>query len=111
MPRRRPRERSGRGSDWTMPESWCPACLHRFNGAGSPFHDTPPRPGDYSVCIECAEILTFDANLKTVLPDPIVLAAELAADPELRAVLTKAVRTVKDIHETGGLPHKRRPDG
>jgi len=44
------------------PNSICPYCGHKFNRASNP-EGQVPTPGDYSVCIECSEILVFDDDL------------------------------------------------
>jgi len=46
-----------------MTERACPFCGHKHD-----FHDnifdseTTPQKGDYSICIECGEVLIFDDN-------------------------------------------------
>lgn len=38
----------------------CPHCGHRLDLATGIDHTLMPRPGDVSICIECASILIFD---------------------------------------------------
>ena len=47
---------------FTNDQAACPACGHKLNAASS---DQPCEPvqGDLSVCIACATLLVFDADL------------------------------------------------
>ena len=94
-------DRWGDGSDWRTVETWCPHCLHRLNGAGSPIHNTPPKPGDWSVCINCAAPLMLGPTLEALPVDPVALAAEPA---DVRAELAQAVAAIKAMHEAVGRP-------
>jgi hypothetical protein len=46
-----------------MPETRCPVCHWRLNGASSDGMSKPPKPGDFSVCINCASLLVFSRKL------------------------------------------------
>jgi hypothetical protein len=54
-------------ADYEMPNQPCPRCGYPLDMAGS-FPDDgsgerPPEPGDSTVCIGCAALLTFDAEM------------------------------------------------
>lgn len=49
--------------DARLPESRCPKCNQLLDAATSTEGDHHPSPGDISVCINCAEVLTFDEDL------------------------------------------------
>lgn len=53
--------------------SICPRCGHMLNATSDPKDRGAPRPGDFSLCIECGEILRFDRQLrlKPVTPEMI----------------------------------------
>ncbi len=48
-----------------IPECNCPNCGHRFSAASS-LDDASAKPsaGDFTVCIECAQLLAFDDDLR-----------------------------------------------
>lgn len=47
-----------------MPPSGCPTCLKKIDEASSMSDDpTPPKPGDFSICLSCCTTLVFDENL------------------------------------------------
>ena len=47
-----------------QPEDYCPACLTRFNSSGTFGENTPPAPGDLSICYRCGTIMAFNDQLK-----------------------------------------------
>jgi hypothetical protein len=59
--------------------------------------DREPRPGDYSLCVECFEILRFDENmwLRSATPDEI---AEMPA--EMKAQLAMVAAELSIIKNT-----------
>jgi hypothetical protein len=68
-----------------VPETNCPACGKAFNAATAAVGDAVPKPGDWTLCIECGVVLTFDPTLR-----PRALTAdekrEAEADPRIRKV-------------------------
>jgi hypothetical protein len=57
-----------------MEAQWCPCCFHRLDANSQVENmgkvdllakaEAKPVPGDYTVCINCAAILSFDAAMK-----------------------------------------------
>ena len=48
-----------------LPPQPCPNCTHKLDGAMSIGKDIHiPKPNDYTVCINCQQILQFDAEMK-----------------------------------------------
>lgn len=48
----------------------CPKCNHKLDAAAAvPDAAQYPRPGDLTICINCAAILFFDAELSPRLPN------------------------------------------
>lgn len=66
-----------------LPVVNCPVCGHIFDSATlAGKGDQRPGPGDYSMCIECGEVLRFDDNMverRADLNDML----ELQKDPQL----------------------------
>ena len=48
--------------DNNIPQSVCPYCEYKF-ALASGLHDHKPKPGDYMVCLRCAQVLLFTAKL------------------------------------------------
>jgi len=52
--------------------SRCPFCAYKLNGAAGMVavesETAKPSPGDFSVCIECANVLIFDKDLSLRRP-------------------------------------------
>lgn len=46
----------------TRPE--CPTCQSVLDGFASVNHEHSPKTGDITICIHCAEVLTFDRVLE-----------------------------------------------
>jgi hypothetical protein len=54
-------------TDWKdtrLEPSPCPWC-GKLNDAATGLGETGPRPGDFSVCLTCAQPLVFDETLRT----------------------------------------------
>lgn len=45
------------------PRSTCPCCSAYFSACSGIDHSHAPKPGDFSVCIQCAAVLRFLADL------------------------------------------------
>ena len=77
---------------YRMPESFCPTCGHRLDGATDTVSGArKPMPGDFSACFYCGEMLRFNAELKLVLMEK----DDPDLTPELRATLEAAQRWVR----------------
>ena len=50
------------------PQQCCPYCSHTFNRASDLKQEPTPREGDFSVCIYCAGLLVFNADLSVRKP-------------------------------------------
>ncbi len=61
---------------YTCTDARCPACGHQLDGACDPIGDARPKPDDISVCIECASVLAYNADL----------TLRIASDDDLRAL-------------------------
>ena len=56
---------------YRMPTQNCPACGTRLDAASGLCEDTPrPKAGDFTVCIDCAALMTFTKSLTVALVDP-----------------------------------------
>lgn len=80
---------------FTHPHARCPWCRTKLDAASDPVGDATPKPGDLSVCINCAAMLTFGDDLKLRA----LSAKEIAALPiDTARELVRyamAVRTLK----------------
>jgi hypothetical protein len=74
-----------------MPDANCPTCGHAFSAASNALdNERGPRPGDWSICIECGGVLAFDASLR---PRALTEAEQRAADADPR------IRKVQHAHQ------------
>jgi hypothetical protein len=78
--------------DTKVPETRCPYCDHYLDAAGDPKGVRGPQEGDLSVCISCAQVLVFTADL-TVRKPTLVELHEAEADPMVRR-FQEAVRQI-----------------
>lgn len=63
------------GPDTQVPESRCPHCKEKLDGAfevGS--NGRPPAPGSVSLCISCGNWMVFGPDLRLVRPSSKMLA-------------------------------------
>ena len=63
-------------------EQRCLNCGHRLNAASSFFDETPPHPGDATVCIECGHVMVFGDDMKMREPTGAEVV-ELAGNEQL----------------------------
>jgi hypothetical protein len=71
----------------------CPYCGHLFEAVSDVDGDqTAPRPGDVTVCIECASPLILTEGLQVRVPTPVELL-ELTAAPEVMQVVQAIAAT------------------
>jgi hypothetical protein len=80
-------------------ESYCPCCGCRLSGAVGQNTNLPPRPGDFTVCAYCYEILRFqeDLSLRRLLPYDEI-------DNETRETLNKVVLGLMQASQMGVDP-------
>jgi hypothetical protein len=66
-----------------LTETNCPACGKRFSAATAAFGEFTPKPGDWTICIDCGVVLAFD---QTLTPRTLTEAEqrEADADPDIR---------------------------
>jgi hypothetical protein len=76
----------------TIFEQQCPFCGHRCNRCATT-DDVPPKPGDISLCLRCAEVSVFDRELRLRRASPRELT-RLKSDPDWRKVerMRRAIR-------------------
>jgi hypothetical protein len=84
----------------------CPFCGHTFDAASSVVSPkSRPRPGDFSVCIECVSLLTFDDRLRPTIPP----ASRKIGKRERREIeVTMAM--LRAMHRTIGVPPNKPHD-
>ena len=51
-------------SDYLGHEDACPICFYKLDAATCVDGNARPKPGDLTVCINCAELLVFDESLR-----------------------------------------------
>jgi hypothetical protein len=75
-----------------LPPSACPYCDYLTDGASDPTGKYTPKPGDFSICLACAQLLVFDSGLKLRKPSP----AEEKTAKQLESVqrFQRAVRSL-----------------
>ena len=90
------RGRLGVFDEHKVPEGKCPGCGHHFNAASATrIHPEAPKPGDLTVCIQCARPLIYEANLTLRLLRREEVAALDADVLQDLARIIVAVRTVR----------------
>jgi hypothetical protein len=82
--------------------SFCPHCFHVMDAATNVYGDSPPASGDFTVCIDCGSVLSFDENMQ-------LMASSLAASPiEIRSKLAGIKMCIEEArrpwNEKGGKP-------
>jgi hypothetical protein len=63
------------GPETEVPESRCPHCKQKLDGAFNVGDNATPSPGNVSLCAVCGNWMIFDRDLKLVKPSPGMLAA------------------------------------
>jgi hypothetical protein len=63
---------SGMKDDYRIPEQRCPECAYELTGAGGfpGSEERAPRPGDWTVCINCGAALCFGKDLRLRIAAP-----------------------------------------
>lgn len=76
----------------SLPPSSCPTCGYVMDRATNATEESGfPDPGDFSVCLQCAAVLVFDANLMPMLASTADLATLEEGEREALARAVKAV--------------------
>jgi hypothetical protein len=83
------------------PDYVCPACGHHLSACTDPIGETVPKPGDLSVCVNCAIFLVLREDLtarQLTNAELIVLA------PECRALLERMAHALREAWREFGPP-------
>lgn len=86
----RPAKRDG--TVFLRSKSWnCPSCGAAMNSLGilGKTKTPQPNPDDASLCLNCGQVLVFDALLNLVVPDPALLLMMRLRDPQFSADLDR----------------------
>jgi hypothetical protein len=81
-----------------MPPSPCPKCTTVLDGAGDPLGRNAPKPGDFTVCLFCAEVLQYDRQMQ------LQIATRQEILRHAPAHLERLRRTIADALASGELP-------
>jgi len=78
-----------------VPPSACPTC-HELNDAATDIDNTnaTPKEGDLSVCLNCGEIMVFNADRTT---RAVALNDLTALPPEIHAQLDRVQQTIRKL--------------
>lgn len=73
-------------------ESRCPQCDYKLDGSTHVQGETPslPKPGDASICINCGQVLTYEADCRLRKATVKDIGALMSENPEGWAVIEKA---------------------
>lgn len=84
-----------KGVTWALPEEGkCPHCGHRMDSASHMTEKVKPKPGDLTVCMQCASVLRFDSSLAVRTISDEQLRRIKQRDPEAAAELMKVQRAI-----------------
>ncbi len=86
-----------------VPAQWCPDCFHKLDGVTSVGAEATPSPGDFTVCIECGNILRFADDMSLVLSNLMEIPMHS------RLEFAKIVSTVKTLGPGQGQKYVRKP--
>jgi hypothetical protein len=50
-----------------MQARWCPNCFYKLDATTSMYGEHAPKPGDFTVCAQCASVLRFKEGMDVVL--------------------------------------------
>jgi hypothetical protein len=68
--------------DIQVPESLCPHCLCRLDTVNNTTGGSAPEPGDFTLCIQCAGVMSFDRDLQLIAAKwddiPVILRSKFA---------------------------------
>jgi hypothetical protein len=85
-----------------IPLQLCPLCGYEFEATTALKDGVRPGEGDFSVCVNCAVVMRYDANLR------LVRSSINEASPALRAQLEIVVAGLKVMRERVELPGLKR---
>lgn len=77
----------------------CPVCHHKLDAASNagPDDDTPPGPGDFTVCINCASVLVFSDDMTLRRPE----AEDMIGLPmEVTLQLWRTKAAIEHMHQS-----------
>jgi hypothetical protein len=94
-------------TDTLLPRpSLCPSCGYTLSAAGSIPEDAGrrPSPGDFSVCMNCCQLLAYndDLTVRAVSTDEKVAA--ILAQPELGEQIATIEANIRRMHRELGRP-------
>lgn len=75
---------------------WCPVCRYEMDAATGVFEAVRPKPGDVTVCINCAALLQFAHDMSFMVADTHELPLETLEQ------LAEAQAMVKKMHRERG---------
>lgn len=76
-------------------ESACPKCAVKLDAVTPLHHRNAPKPGDLTVCFQCATVLRFDESLHALA----LGAGEFKRIPrDVRQQLENAQRAIRSFH-------------
>ena len=78
-----------------LPVNVCPTCFYELDCATNTTGSRRPRPGDFSVCMKCGEIMVFDESLRFKVPSVSALL-ELRQLPVEWSLVTTAQRLIRE---------------
>lgn len=52
-----------------LPANFCPSCARQLDMATDPTEKAVPKPGDFSVCLYCCQVLQFGPQLQLAARD------------------------------------------
>jgi hypothetical protein len=91
---------------FTMILGKCPSCGKEFDAASNAEGEGRPRPGDWTMCFGCGELLAFD---ETLTPRALTEAEQREADADPRVRNMQYVhRMMRENRGTGHDPTSRR---
>jgi len=77
---------------------WCPVCFHKLDSVSCVTAGEVPRVGDFTVCIECASVLRFNAMMDMEL-------STLEDIPtHSRMLFARMVTTLKELQRVRSKP-------
>jgi len=80
-------------TDFRVPAHNCPVCNHILDAASHPEHDKPPAPEDATICIKCATVLIYNADMSLRVAQQNEIDMCGPGMPEI-------IRAIKEIHKT-----------
>jgi hypothetical protein len=86
--------------DFRLSPSFCPYCFKLLDSAMNTQSESPPGPGDFTICIQCCSILRFSDAMD-------LLASSLAEVPaHIRMKFARAVLLCRQIDRSDPNPPK-----